>query len=303
MTSSRSSGRVEWEGALSQGPRGDSPASANDSSRVSRSRLSRAAPARLAAGAANTSPREQVVSATMRKLRIATGAQLERLHFADVGARERRRVLARLVERRLLAQLARRVGGVRAGSAGATFALGTLGQRLTDGTGPARGYRVERPWTPGAAFVGHAIAVTEVVVRLVEAERQGRLALAAYQGEPECWRRFLGPGGAPETLKPDLYLQVAVGAFVDFWFIEVDRDTESVRALQRKCEQYRRYWSSGQEQHRRGVFPRVLFVVPHAARHAEVVDVLGRQPAENWPLFAVCLAADVVERIAQGADT
>jgi len=302
VTSNRSSGRVEWEGAFSQAGGGRSRASANDSSRVSRTRPSRAARPGLTAGAAQISDRERAVVATLRQLRIATAVQLERLHFADVGARERRRVLARLVERRYLARLARRIGGVRAGSAGATFALGTLGQRLTDGTGPARGYRIERPWTPGLAFLDHALAVTDVVVQLVEAERRGRLRVAAYHAEPGAWRRFLGLHGAPETLKPDLWLHVRIDGCDDFWFVEVDRGTESPRALARKCEQYRRYWTSGQEQHRTGVMPRVLFTVPDAARHGVVVDTFSRQSAESWPLFAVCLATDLVERIAQGAN-
>jgi hypothetical protein len=83
--------------------------------------------------------------------------------------------------------------------------------------------------------------------------------------------------------------------------VEIDRDTEPTTTLARKCDTYRRYWQSGTEQARSGVFPRVLFLVPDEPRYAALVEVFGRQPAEAWPLFVVALADDAVGRIVQGA--
>jgi hypothetical protein len=247
------------------------------------------------------SPRDRAILATLRGLRLASGDQLGRLHFQGASLRERRRVLASLALRRLVVRLDRRVGGVRAGSAGHIYALDVAGQRLTDRTGPAHGYRVRRPWTPGLLLTRHTLAITELDVRLVEAERRGELGLHGFVAEPQSWRRFLGRGGGPVTLKPDAALRLRVGPHDDHWFIEVDCGTESPLTLARKCDLYRAYWSSGQEQARHGVFPRVLFTVPTPARHAVVVDVLGRQPAEAWPLFTVCLFDEAVERLRAGA--
>jgi hypothetical protein len=92
-----------------------------------------------------------------------------------------------------------------------------------------------------------------------------------------------------------------LGRYEDRWWIEVDRGTESGTAVARKCDFYRRYWQAGIEQARTGVFPKVLWLVPDEPRHAAVVDVIGRQPAEAWPLFAVALFEDGVERLLQGA--
>lgn len=247
------------------------------------------------------SDRERSVLDSLRRLRLASGDQLDRLHFTDTDSRQRRRVLAGLVERSLLARLPRAIGGVRAGSAGYIYALGRAGQRLTDGTGPAGG-RIERPWTPGLPFLAHSLAVSEVYVRLIEASRRRYLDVLTYVTEPRTWRRFIGAGGGRSVLKPDAYLLSASGDFEDRWFIEVDRATESPATLDAKLRTYRQYWRSGLEQPRhRGVFPKVLYLVPNDARLAVVKAAIGRQPAETEALFAACRFDQAVERIAQGA--
>lgn len=138
-------------------------------------------------------------------------------------------------------------------------------------------------------------------MQLTLADRAGRLHLADFTTEPACWRRFHGPGGARLVLKPDAAVRLVIGQYEDRWFLEVDLDTESSTALARKCELYRRYWQAGVEQARTGVFPKVLWLVPDDHRHAVVIDVIGRQPEEAWPLFAVALFTDAVERLLRGA--
>jgi hypothetical protein len=251
--------------------------------------------------AASLSDRDRAVAATVRELRLATGDQLARLHFAAVTARERRRVLTRLVSLRVLARLPRPVGGVRAGSVGYVYALDVVGQRLSDGTGPVRGYRIRRPWQPGLGVTAHTLAVTELRVRLAEAERRGELRVVRFQGEPACWWRYLGRGGGLVTLKPDATAELAVNGFRDSWFIEVDRGTESPMTIAKKAEAYVAYWRSGPEASHHGVFPRVLFVVPDDARHSVAVDVLGRQTADAWHLFAVSTFDNVIQRLEEGA--
>lgn len=304
MTSLRPSARVESRASRFPLEQTDSPRSANDSPRRASTRSAtapRMTDARRERIAASLSDRDRQVVASVRELRLATGEQLARLHFADVSARERRRVLTRLVELRVLARLPRPVGGVRAGSVGFVYAVDVVGQRLTDGTGPAHGYRIRRPWQPGLWTTAHTLGVSELRVRLTEAERRGELRVVSFQAEPVCWRRYVGPGGGLVTLKPDAAVELAVNGYRDSWFVEIDRGTEAPRTLAKKAEAYIAYWRSGQEAARHGVHPRAVFVVLDDARHDVVVDLLGRQPTEAWSLFAVTTFEAVIDRLEEGA--
>ncbi|MGI8491556.1 MAG: replication-relaxation family protein [Acidimicrobiales bacterium] len=249
---------------------------------------------------ASLSERDRAVLDTLRQLRLATAVQLERLHYADLTARHRRRALAQLEADRLITRLPRTIGGVRAGSAGSVFALDLAGQRLTGPSGPARGLRIERPWTPGLPFLGHTLAISELYVRLVVADRAGRLELLGFQAEPASWRRFQTTGGWA-TLKPDAGARLGAGRYEDHWFIEVDRGTEAPATIERKAGVYRAYWSSGREQAVLGVFPRVLWLVPDVPRAELLTDVLGRGPADSWQLHTVASFADAIRRLIAGA--
>jgi hypothetical protein len=244
---------------------------------------------------ATLTPRDRNVLSTLVRVRVATSVHLERLHFSDVTRRQARQLLTGMVHRRLLARLPRVVGGVRAGSAGYTYALDVAGARIVAGE------QRRRPWSVGQTFLAHSLAVTDLYVRLVEAHRLNSLELLDFTAEPACWRPFSGPGGGRVTLKPDACVVVKLGRYEDRWFIEVDRNTEAAPTLRRKCETYQRYWQTGTEQERTGVFPRVLWVVPEDRRQAALIDVLGQLPTEAWPLFAVAVSGEAVTRIARGA--
>ncbi len=90
--------------------------------------------ARLAWLADQLGPRDLAILRVVALIGVASGRQLERLHFAGLtsssAARQRQRVLRRLTSLGLLARLERRVGGARAGSAGYVYALNVAGQRL-----------------------------------------------------------------------------------------------------------------------------------------------------------------------------
>jgi hypothetical protein len=242
------------------------------------------------------SVRDQLVLATLARVRLASSGQLERLCFIGLSRRRARQALARMVDRRLIARLPRTIGGTRAGSGRFVYSLDVAGRRLSNPHDRRR-----RPWAIGSPFLKHSLAVTELYVRLVEAERADTLTVASFTGEPGCWRTFAGIGGGRVTLKPDAALVIQLGQFEDRWFVEVDRGTESLATLARKCDTYRHYWRSGTEQARNAVFPRVLWLVPDEHRHAQLVDVIGRQPTDAWPLFVVATFDDAVRRIAQGA--
>src|SRR5436305_924378 len=185
------------------------------------------------------SERDIAVIRAVREHRFLTARQIEQLHFSDhaspeAGARICRRVLARLTNERLLARLERRVGGVRAGSASYVYALGSAGGQILDG---AR----NRVTEPSSLFLDHTLAIAEARLALEVAARDRFFDLVEVEIEPSCWRRYSGPGGAPATVKPDLYVVTAREDFEDCWFLEIDRNTESPAAISRKCRAYDLY--------------------------------------------------------------
>ena len=234
----------------------------------------------------------------LARVRVATSLQLEILYFCDVTRRRAQQRLAVLTRRRVLARMPRVIGGVRAGSRGHVYALDAAGQRLAD---LARGRRPRRPRPVGRAYLDHALAVTEVYVRVVLAERSDQLRLLHFAGEPGAWRSFHAAGGARVTLAPDAYLVTSVDGFEDHWFLEVDLGTESAATLSRKLATYRGYWQSGTEQAARGVFPKVLWLVPDVQRGRVLSKVIARQPSEPQSLFTVAVYDEAVARLRQGA--
>ncbi|MGY1651764.1 replication-relaxation family protein [Geodermatophilus sp. SYSU D01119] len=248
---------------------------------------------------ADLSPRERGVLLSLAESRLLSTGQLQRLHFADhatEGAASRicRRVLARLHSLGVVEHLDRRIGGVRAGSASYVWRVGPVGERLLrqDADTP-RG----RHKQPGLRFVDHTLAVAECAVGLVEADRRGDLELLTLQHEPASWRPYLGPHGASEVLKPDLYAVTAGAEYEDSWFIELDRATESLPTLLRKCAQYARYRQTGREQAARGVFPAVLWVVPDDRRATAVAQAIRRQYGPDHDLFRVTTTACFVPTV------
>jgi Replication-relaxation len=242
--------------------------------------------------------REWEIISTLERVRVATTAQLEALHFAEVSRRMARKQLASLVNRRVLYRLPRAIGGSRAGSTGHVYALGIAGQRLV---GLVEGQQIARPWAIGGAFLAHSLAVTDVYVGLALAERAGYLGNVRFVSEPGSWRTFFGPGGGRAVVKPDAYVVAFVRGYEDHWFIEVDRGTEHPPTLTRKCGVYVSYRRSGREQAKHGVFPRVLWLVPDERRADVVRGAIRRQPGGAAEMFVVALSCRVVERVLQGA--
>jgi hypothetical protein len=230
--------------------------------------------------------------------RFLTARHVEQLHFPDhasteSGARVCRRVLARLSRDRLLVRLARRIGGVRAGSASYVYALGPVGGRLLGGSG--------RVTEPSELFLDHTLAIADARVEIEQAQRHGVLRLVELEVEPACWRRYIGLGGARETVRPDLYVVTGSGEFEDCWFLEIDRGTESPTALTRKCRVYEKYRRSGIEQKTRAVFPLVVWVTPDEARARRIETLIRRSRNLDRDLFRVTPAARLVELVAGGA--
>lgn len=213
---------------------------------------------------ATLTTRDRDIIATVGRFKLAGGDQLERLFFAHCSqrsrARDRQAVLKRLVDRQVLAVVGkRRVGGEGGGSSGTVYALDVAGQRLAELTN----LRPRRPYTHYEPTMGHYLAVTELYVQLVEAERAGKLTLLAFEAEPYCWRRF--DGG---TLKPDAFVQIGVEADGQrrkrSCFIEVDRGDQWGAKIASKLPRYLTYQEYDRPSGR--VFPLVLFLAPDERR-------------------------------------
>ena len=248
------------------------------------------------------SDRDLAIVDAVGQYRVVSGDQIRRWFFpvseagSPAGAlRRSQRVTKRLVDHGVLATLDRRVGGVRAGSAGHCFVLGYRGQRITQ---PER--RARSAYTLGDRFVAHALDVAEITVALIEAERHGELEVLAVEPEPQCWRHFTAATGSVEVLKPDLFTSVGTAEVEHRWFIEVDRATESLARIENKCRHYLAYLRSGREQEHHGVFPKVLWTVPSDKRHHQLLGVLARLPPPADRLFAVTLHHNTINHLKGG---
>lgn len=89
-------------------------------------------------------------------------------------------------------------------------------------------------------------------------------------------------------------MRFGVGEYEHASFVEVDRATASAPTVARKLDCYRRFWQTGREQERFGVFPRVVLLAPHGARREVLAEAVARQPAEARPLYQTGLYAEAV---------
>ena len=224
------------------------------------------------------------------QLRLVSHAQAAVLLGYDEttsGARLARKVLKRLTDLGVFVRLERRVGGIRAGSAGYLYYVGPAGQRLLaywSGQGLVKGrFRPE----PGSRYVRHRLAVSDLYVQLVRASRDGFLDLLVFDAEPDCWRTFGDGFGGTRTLKPDAFVRIGLGAYEDRYFVEVDLASESRRVIADKARAYLAYFNSGTEQAAHGVFPRVLLLTATEERRTALVETCEQLPAEAWRLFTV----------------
>jgi Replication-relaxation len=237
--------------------------------------MRRIATAHLATLADQLSDRDKAILTDLERVRVLTGAQLQRLHFASIEAgaraRDRRRVLQRLTDLDLVFTLDRRIGGIRAGSAGHVYTLTPAGRRLQAlQRGQQLTKRLRRARTPGAPFLNHALAISDIYVTLVEASRINDFHVSRFESEPACWH----PIGNGRYLHPDAYLVLATSTHRDCWWLEIDQSTESRPRIKRKCRSYLDFLTHGglgpDE-----VPPRILFTVPDVTRSNAIQKVIN----------------------------
>lgn len=246
------------------------------------------------------SARDWAIVESVHQLRLVSGLQLERLHFADLSVRSRSvmrwRVLKRLVDARVLVPLDRRIGTAVRGSGQLCYALDSAGQRLVQLRANAEtpDAVVRRPRAPGDRFVAHTLAVSELCVALVERSRIGRFTLAGFGAEPAAWTRD-GLGG---WLKPDAVVHLRSGDVSDYWWFEADLATESLPTLRSKLLVYLDFVARGQVGPD-GIVPRVMIAVPTQARLAAVQRIVNALPTPADYMFRVVKLANAAAAMEQ----
>ena len=254
---------------------------------------------RLAAIRSDLKPVQMAILQDVARLNVASGRQLRRLHYPATsnGRRMARLDLLVLINLRVLARLNRRIGGERSGSEGFVYALDVAGQRLT--TTGSSGNR--HPWTPGSHHLQHALAVSELYVRLREATSNGAVHLEQFDAEPHSWRFYRGPGGASSVLKPDAYAVTGSADYDDSWFIEMDRSTEpmTVDHLPRLAATSA-IGSQGANRAERASFQPCFGSCPDDSRQSAMTITLAKLPPEYWHLFRVITHEAAAEAICSG---
>jgi hypothetical protein len=225
----------------------------------------------------------------LARARLLTGNQLDQL-LAEPGttaaatARIRRRIMTRLTDLGLVTTLQRQIGGVRAGSAGHVYTLTPIGHHvLATLTGQPCPPHTKKPTTPGALFLSHALAISDMYVRLTTATRDHPATLSCFVTEPACWQAI----GHGDYLKPDAYCVLSTTTHRDCWWLEIDQATESLPRIRAKSRTYLDYLThSGVGPD--GVPPRVLYTTPHTPRADAIKQLItGLSTQDNHFIDAI----------------
>ncbi|MEV0357656.1 replication-relaxation family protein [Nocardia sp. NPDC050697] len=261
------------------------------------------------------SDRDWEVLRSVAEHRYLSVPHIRVLHFGEMpqasGLRTTQRVLARLRRDRVLASLPARIGGHRSGSGATIHYVDEIGDRLLRQQAERRTRRPFRE--PTQRFLDHQLGIADAHVAFVEAAAVGQLELLRCEVEPASWRDYLGLGGARLTLKPDLYAEIASppgSDNVDAAFIEIDRGTESIPTLLKKCREYESYRRQGIEQDRSdGAFPLVIWSMTaptHARaerRRIALREAIRRDRSLPDGLFVAIAPEQLIQPLQKGTES
>lgn len=249
--------------------------------------------------------RDNNILTALRRCRYLTTKQIQRLYFTDAsnptaGLRAANRSLKRLKELELVGSLARRIGGVRAGSGSLIWYLTDAGERLLRlGDGTVRPRR--RPHEPSLVFLKHTLAVAECFIQLTEICNGKGLELIKAEMEPDCWRSF-NYKGSISALRPDLFALINCDEYEDRYFIEIDLNSEAPITVVEKCRRYYDYYRSGLEQKAHEVFPLTVWIVPDTARKESLIRHIREAFQKQPKIFIVITPEDLEPLIRQGVE-
>lgn len=184
------------------------------------------------------------------------------------------RALRRLTDEGFLHRIERRiVGGSQGGSGQYVYSLGRRGYYL----------HFTGRYEPSRAIRFHSLAIADTYVKLRSLERAGRLSIAGYSTEPDCWVL---------PLKPDMYVDLVRPSGSLKAFFEVDMGSEGQGRIRAKLETYYRAYSEWEGP----VFPLVIFVAIDREREKELKWVISQIGREAQTLFQVC-TLDTLEEL------
>lgn len=252
------------------------------------------------------SERDKEILTAIQRYRYLLTGQIERLYFTGsttrtAALRAASRCLQRLRELGLIDHLARRIGGVRAGSGGLVWYISHAGERLLR-LNEQSPRPIKRFFEPSAYFLAHCLAVADIATELTTICREEEgLALTALHAEPECWRTY-SEYGSMLSLKPDLFAITISGQYEDRYFLEIDLDTESPAKVVEKCEKYHRYYRCGLEQQESDVFPLTVWIVPSTSRKQKLIEHIRKAFDGQPKLFAVITRDELRALACQGGN-
>ena len=131
------------------------------------------------------------------------------------------------------------------------------------------------------------LAVADIAVSLLEQAHAHRFELLELELEPASWRSFNGSGASVITLKPDLLVVTADASTETHSFIEVDRATEHLPAVVRKCQTYQRHQRTGIEQQTRELYPAIVWIVPGIDRAQKIREAIAADRGLDPGLFTI----------------
>lgn len=252
------------------------------------------------------STQETNILQLLTQIKYATTKQLARLYFTDSISQSTSLRRANLATKKLwvkhyITHLERRIGGVRAGSGSYVWRLTTQGLKAIKQTHQTMTIPRQNKYEPTWHHLEHTLAITEIYVLLHELNRQRKIqAIDKFQFEPNCWRGWLDNHAGRMILKPDCYIEISLDDYLDSYFIEVDKNTESLARVINKCKQYIRYYNLNLEQKDTGVFPLVLWVTPDDKRKLAIEKRIQHDLQDYWDLFQVVTLDDFQDFIAGG---
>ncbi len=251
-------------------------------------------PYQMAALGSQLSARDLALIADVERFRLLDARLIQQLHFVvgpgghqsvSAATRACNRVLTRLHRLGFISPLQRRIGGPNSGSGATVWQLAAAGERfLRARRGEPRRRRFVEPTH---RFMEHTLEVAALAAQLRNAASKSDRDVLELDPEPACWRPYSDATGEAATLKPDLYVVTADEETESHAFVEVDRGTEHLPAVLRKCHVYQRYWSSGVEQSRTGLFPLVLWVTVDQRRASHIREAIADDPLLSSELFRV----------------
>ena len=239
------------------------------------------------------SAKEEQLLKFLLKAKYTTTKQLARLYFTDsmsssTALRRANLTTKKLNEKGYIRHLDRRIGGVRAGSGSFVWKINTKGMKYLKQKQMNLSITRQNNYEPTWHHLEHTLAISEIYVQLTELKNKHSIqSIDSFQFEPNCWRGWLDNHAGRMILKPDCYIEISLDNYLYNYFVEVDKNSESLTRIVNKSKQYIRYFNLNIEQKDTGIFPLVLWVVPDDKRKLAITRRIQEELQDYWELFQV----------------